>query len=119
MGTSLVGQAAAAQMSNISRRFFGAARVRIDPTLTGVCRIRDPPLLRQLRQQIRCNHEHCGRTDSRMARNIPSRVQRRDRIADEHQYFARTTRRPGKLIGTIRLTKPCLQGSRLTGDSGS
>ena len=50
MGTSLVGQAAAAQMSNISRRFFGAARVRIDPTLTGVDNL--PQARLTLEQQV-------------------------------------------------------------------
>lgn len=35
-GSSLLGQVATAQMSNRVQRFFGATRVKIDPTLTGV-----------------------------------------------------------------------------------
>jgi translocation and assembly module TamB len=36
MGGSLLGQAASAQISSRLQRFFGASRVKIDPTLTGV-----------------------------------------------------------------------------------
>lgn len=36
MGSSLLGQAASAQISSRLQRFFGASRVKIDPTLTGV-----------------------------------------------------------------------------------
>jgi translocation and assembly module TamB len=35
-GSGLVGQALNAQLSSRSQRFFGATRVKIDPTLTGV-----------------------------------------------------------------------------------
>jgi translocation and assembly module TamB len=35
-GSSLLGQVASAQVSNRVQRFFGATRVKIDPTLTGV-----------------------------------------------------------------------------------
>jgi translocation and assembly module TamB len=35
-GGSLLGQAASAQLNNRLQRFFGASRVKIDPTLTGV-----------------------------------------------------------------------------------
>ena len=35
-GSNLLGQAASAQVSNQAQRFFGASRVKIDPTLTGV-----------------------------------------------------------------------------------
>jgi translocation and assembly module TamB len=35
-GSSLIGQAANAQLSSRLQRFFGASRVKIDPTLTGV-----------------------------------------------------------------------------------
>ena len=35
-GTGLVGQALNAQLSSKTQRFFGATRVKIDPTLTGV-----------------------------------------------------------------------------------
>src|SRR6185503_1707150 len=35
-GTGLVGQALNAQLSSKVQRFFGATRVKIDPTLTGV-----------------------------------------------------------------------------------
>ncbi len=35
-GSNLLGQALSAQVSNQAQRFFGASRVKIDPTLTGV-----------------------------------------------------------------------------------
>ncbi len=49
-GGSLLGQAASAQMSNISRRFFGGSRVKIDPTLTGVDNL--PQARLQFEQQV-------------------------------------------------------------------
>jgi translocation and assembly module TamB len=49
-GGSLLGQAASAQVSNRLQRFFGASRVKIDPTLTGVDNI--PQARLTLEQQV-------------------------------------------------------------------
>jgi translocation and assembly module TamB len=49
-GGSLLGQAVAAQVSSRLQRFFGASRVKIDPTLTGVDNI--PQARLTLEQQV-------------------------------------------------------------------
>jgi translocation and assembly module TamB len=49
-GANLLGQALSAQVSNQVQRFFGASRVKIDPTLTGVDNI--PQARLTLEQQV-------------------------------------------------------------------
>ena len=49
-GANLMGQALSAQLSNQVQRFFGASRVKIDPTLTGVDNI--PQARLTLEQQV-------------------------------------------------------------------
>ncbi|MEO8098825.1 MAG: translocation/assembly module TamB domain-containing protein [Acidobacteriota bacterium] len=49
-GSNLLGQAASAQLTNRAQRFFGAARVKIDPTLTGVDNL--PQARLTLEQQV-------------------------------------------------------------------
>jgi translocation and assembly module TamB len=49
-GGNLLGQAVSAQVSNRLQRFFGASRIKIDPTLTGVDNL--PQARLTLEQQV-------------------------------------------------------------------